>query len=75
MRVYSNPTMQELVTGMYANVESAQRTIDAMKATVNQQRRKEDRVTEITAEQEARIEANRGKHVYGSSHPKFAASV
>lgn len=74
MRTYSNPAMQEIVTGMYANIESANSIIANMKATVSQQRRSTDTVTEITPEQSARMVANQGKHIYGPSHPKYVGA-
>ena len=71
MRTYSNPEVQQAVEGMRANVVRADQIIDAMRGTLQLGKRRTDKVLPITQEQQARIDANRGKHIYGPSHPLY----
>ena len=71
MRTYTNPAVQQAVEGMRANVVRADQIIEAMRGTLQLGKRRTDRVMPITHEQQARIEANKGKHIYGPSHPFY----
>ena len=73
-RVYTNKDVQKAMDNINSTIIPAfDRIIADMKYTTEfLGRRESDKSrTALTAEQAARIEANRGKHVYGSSHPLY----
>ena len=71
MRTYSNPQIQQAIEGMRANIIKADAIIESMRKTVELGKRRDDKVTPLTPAQQARIEANKGKHIYGTSHPLY----
>lgn len=73
MRQYSNPEVQAAVEGMQQNIIKADRIIADMRYTTELLGRRESdkNRTSLTAKQQAVIESNRGKHIYGSSHPLY----
>ena len=73
MRTYSNPQVQAAVDGMQQNIIKADKIIADMKYTTELLGRRESDKNRIslTTEQAARIEANRGVHIYGTSHPLY----
>ena len=73
MRVYSNPEIQAAVEGMQQNIITADKIIADMRyATQLLGRRESDKNrTSLTPKQQAVLEANKGKHIYGSSHPLY----
>ena len=73
MRKYSNPVIQAAVEGMYQNIIKADKIIADMKYTTAMLGRRESdkNRTSLTAKQQAVLEANKGKHIYGPSHPLY----
>jgi hypothetical protein len=73
MRVYSNPEVQKAVTGIQDAIIKADRIIADMRYTTELLGRRESdkNRTSLTAKQQAVLDANKGKHIYGSSHPLF----
>lgn len=71
MRTYSNPQVQAAAVGMRANVAKADHIIAKMRSTLELGKRRADKVLPLTPAQQARIDANKGKHVYGSAHPNY----
>ena len=73
MRVYSNPAVQAAVEGMQQNIIKADKIIADMRYTTELLGRREadKNRTSLTQSQAARIDANKGKHIYGTSHPLY----
>ena len=73
-RTYSNPEVQKAMDNINSTIIPAfDRIIADMKYTTQfLGRRESDKSrTSLTAEQAARMEANKGKHIYGTSHPLY----
>ena len=73
MRTYSNPEVQKAVEGIGQCIIKADKIIADMRYTTELLGRREaDKGrSSLTQSQAARIEANKGKHIYGTSHPLY----
>ena len=73
MRQYTNKAVQAAVEGMQQNIIKADKIIADMRYTAELLGRRESdkNRTSLTAAQAARIAANAGKHIYGTSHPLY----
>ena len=77
MRQYSNPAVQAAVEGMQQNIIKADKIIADMRYTTELLGRRESDKgrSSLTAKQQAVLDANKGKHIYGSSHPLYVKEI